>query len=88
MEFICVFAIIILVGWLFISVLTTDASTPEEVKPNEQAGLQETPLPRPRPLRLEDCLGPDSSPRPNKKRPSCGAGLGRKPVCDYCGDGA
>lgn len=43
------------------------------------------PIPAPAPVQPAPEAKPEA-PRP-AKCPSCGASLGRKSVCDYCGDG-
>ena len=85
MEFICFFLVVVLVGWLLIQVLTADNQKPEEPKRKGETIVTppepELILPRP-----EAPAGVDGM-RSNKKCSSCGASLGRKSICDYCGDG-
>jgi hypothetical protein len=83
-EFICFFLIVVLVGWLLIQILTTDSQKPEGGMQPEEIVLN-TPTPEKTLDRNEAPASVDGM-RSKHKCPSCGASLGLKPSCDYCGD--
>lgn len=78
-----------IVVWIILRAMFSSSKEEKTVETKIVHVVVEPPPPLPLPTGLRLFPAPESkpeAPRPTKCR-SCGASLGRKSVCDYCGDG-